>query len=415
MSLSLDELKKFYKLRDKKPDLYTYDDNGDLIEKDKDRAVKKTITLPTYRKPTLEELDEMSQKRMTNIAETEQEYENAREQLRQAMVTPDTMVSDILRINRKVVEADMKLQNIRFPLRYVIQQESVEVRNVLFDQKNETRKLPNELNILITRPFTLQEQYVRIGSPAETPIKSVQEIRADRLKKQQESIKSVPIILFSEPYTNDYGFLSMKWDVSLEIQDETFTSAFQALMASMAIYFEDEVNLQRILEATDPDEITYNYTDLPGDTDENEMKWNAKLKQLLYDINLAKFTQHPELGQKLIQTGSAKLGYYEPNENILGIGISIEKEQAKNPTKWSGQNWLGNALEQVRAQLLSTRMVQGIPRKSKIIAEETTPKITTAPQIVPTPQVIPRIAPPPQPQGVPMRRKLRVATVNPSE
>ena len=50
-----------------------------------------------------------------------------------------------------------------------------------------------------------------------------------------------------------------------------------------------------------------------------------KLKQLLYDVNYQKFTQHPELGQKLIETNNAQLGYYQPDDNQLGIGISLDK------------------------------------------------------------------------------------------
>jgi ribA/ribD-fused uncharacterized protein len=396
-SVSLDELKKFYKLRAKKPELYTYDDTGNLIEKDKDGGIKKTITLPTYRNPTFEELDEMGQKRINSIAEAEQVYEKARQELRQAMDTPDTMMSDILRLNRNVVEADIKLQSVRFPLREVIQEKPVEVRDIIFEQSKEVRKIANELNVLITRPFTLQEQYVRIGTPAANPVRSVEQIRQKQQKQQQIQ---KPVILFAEPYTNDYGFLSMKWDIVLDIDDINYNSAYQALMASMAIYFEDEINLTRILETTNPDEITYNYTDISGNTDNNEMKWNIQLKKLLFDINLAKFTQHPELAQKLIETGDARLGYYEPNDNQLGIGISLDVEDSKNPNKWTGQNWLGTSLEQIRTQIKSTTK-QTIIRKRPQIAPSVEQQVQ-----------IPRIAPPPQST---IRRKRPTIALEPTQ
>ena len=362
-SVSLDELKRFYKLREKKPELYTYDNAGNLIERDKDGGIKRTITLPTYRQPTFEELDEMSQKRMTAIAEAEQVYETARQELRQAIDTPDTMVTDILRLNRKVVEADIKLQTVRFPLREVIQEKSVEVRDIIFEQSKEVRKLANELNILVTRPFTLQEQYVRIGTPASRPIRSVDQIR----RQQQKELQGQQVILFAEPYTNDNGYLSMKWDVIIDIDDTLYNSAYQALMASLAIYFEDESNLTKILAATNPDEITYKYTDIPGSSTDTEEKWNNQLKKLLFDINLAKFTQHPELAQKLVETGDAKLGYYQPDDNQLGIGISLDSENSKDSTKWTGQNWLGNTLEQIRTQLRAARK-QTIQRRRPQVA-----------------------------------------------
>ncbi len=404
-SVSLDEFKKFYKLRAKKPELYTYDEAGNLIEKDKDGGIKRTLTLPTYRQPTFEELDEISQKRMDSIAEAEQIYESARQELRRAMDTPDTMMSDILRLNRNVVEADIKLQSVRFPLREVIEEKPVELRDIIFEQSKEVRKIANKLNVLITRPFTLQEQYVRVGIPAATPIKSVEQIRQKQQKQQLQ-----PVILFAEPYTNDYGFLSMKWDVSLDIDDIRYNSAYQALMASMAIYFEDELNLTRILDTTNPDEIKYNYTDISGNIDDNEMKWNIQLKKSLFDINLAKFTQHPELAQKLIETGNAKLGYYEPNDNQLGIGISLDIEDSKNPNKWTGQNWLGNTLEQIRTQIKSTVKQSIIPKRSQVQTTQVQPTQVPPTQVPPT--QVPRIAPPPQST---IRRKRPTVALMPTQ
>ncbi len=401
MSVSEDELKRYYKLKAKKPELCSYDDDGNLVEKNKDGSIKNIITLPKYRPPTFEELDEMNQKRMSEIAQAEQEYENAREELRKAMNTPDTMISDILRLNRKVGEADIKLQSVSFPLHDIVKEQSVETRFILFDQKNEKRKLPYPINILVTRPFTLQEQYVRVAEQAPTPIRTVAQIQRQQQQQQQPNI---PVILFAEPYTNDNGYLSMKWDVIIDINDTQYTSAYQALMASMAIYFEDETNLAAILDTTNPDEISYSYTDLEGDRDTNEAKWNAKLKELLYDINLAKFTQHPELGQKLIETGNARLGYYEPDDNLLGIGISLDNINSNNPAKWSGQNWVGDTLQQVRTRLKELQKPKPTaPRRRPQIGTVSVAQQQPQQQQQQQPVVIPRLAPPPQPT-VPRRR-----------
>ena len=60
-----------------------YDQDGNLTEQDA-KGVK-TIPLPTYRLPTLEELDEMEQKRKTAIAEANQAFDDAREELYEAI------------------------------------------------------------------------------------------------------------------------------------------------------------------------------------------------------------------------------------------------------------------------------------------------------------------------------------------
>ena len=53
------ELKRYYKEKAKKPALYGYDEDGNLIEKNREGTVIKTIPLPTYRPPTFEEYDDL--------------------------------------------------------------------------------------------------------------------------------------------------------------------------------------------------------------------------------------------------------------------------------------------------------------------------------------------------------------------
>ena len=60
--MSSEELYRFYKEKRKNPHLYGYDDDGNLIELNKEGTVIKTIALPEYRSLTMEEYDEMSQK-----------------------------------------------------------------------------------------------------------------------------------------------------------------------------------------------------------------------------------------------------------------------------------------------------------------------------------------------------------------
>ena len=102
MSVSPEQLKSFYISRSKNPDNYTYDENGNLIEKTKTGEIIKTIALPTYRPTTSEEYHEMENKRINQIAIAEKDYENAREELRAAYENPNTPMSEILRINRKL-------------------------------------------------------------------------------------------------------------------------------------------------------------------------------------------------------------------------------------------------------------------------------------------------------------------------
>lgn len=345
-----EELKKFYKGRAKKPQLFDYDADGNLVEKNKEGEVIKTIPLPNYRKPTLEEYDEMEKKREEAIAVANKEFEDARKELREFYSRPDTPDSEIIRLNRKVTEADIKLQSVRFPLRYIELDFGIPIREIDFDKSYEKRKLPYYFYILKERPFTLQEQYVRVGKAPEKPLVSVAEAKA-----AEEA--GVPVILFAEPDTNDYGFLSLKWSVELEFNGTMYHSAQQAMYAEIAKAFNDQTNLEKIMLAETPDEINYTVDDVPGDTETNEVKWNDLTKQLIYDINILKFNQYPELTARLLETKNASLGAYIPDDNLIGIGISIDNVQSQNPVNWTGQNLLGKALMNIRDKVRTERAI----------------------------------------------------------
>ena len=346
--MSAEELKRFYKGMAKNPNLYSYDDDGNLIELNKEGTVIKTIALPDYRFPTLEEFDEMEKKRMDLIAILNKDFEDARRELRDIYSKPDSSESEILRVNRKVKEADIKLQAVRFPLQYVSKDSGIEINKIDFDKSYEKRTFPYEFYFLEERPFTLQEQYVRIGKAPEKPLISVAEAKA-----ATEAI--TPVILFEDPDTNDYGFLSLKWVVELSFNSSNYHSAQQAIYAEIAKEFNDEENLKMIMLAETPDEVQYELSDVPGDAEANETKWNDLTKQLLYDVNIAKFNQYPELAARLLETKNAVLGAYIPNDTLIGIGLSLDNFQSKNPINWTGQNILGKALMDIREKIRSEK------------------------------------------------------------
>lgn len=413
--MSAEELKRFYKTRVKKPDLFTYDEDGNLVELNKEGSVIKTISLPDYRPPTYEEFDEMEQKRQEAIAVANKDFEDARVELRAAISNPEITDSEVLRINRKVKEADIKLQAIRFPLQYVAPEDRISINLVDFDKSYEKRKYPYPFYFLEERPYTLQDQYVRIGKIAAKPLKSVAELNA------AAEAASVPIvILFQDPETNDYGFLSLKWTVELEFNGTMYNSAHQAISAELAKAFNDQEGLQKIMLADTPDEVVYRLENVPGDTETNETKWNDTTKQLLYDVNIAKFNQYPELAARLLETKTAVLGAYEPDDNLIGIGISLDNIQSKNPINWTGQNLLGKALMSIRDKLRADREAataqqaamapQPVPRRKK-------PSVAVQPvvqeTVVAAPATVDETAPVPRP--IRRRPKPAVASVLPIE
>jgi hypothetical protein len=359
------ELTRFYELKAKevKAQLTTkqkrqakfgYDADGNLTEQEGDNL--KTIPLPTYRAPSLEELDEMEQQRIKAIADASQAFDAARSELYEAIHTAGvTDPSVISTLNRRVLEADQRLQVVRFPLRYVAKVYPVMIRDIDFNQLQETRKFPYKIAMLQTNAFPLQEQYVRIGVAAPRRLVSVEEAQA---------AADETVLVFAEPDSNTYGFLSLSWAVDLITSGRRYHSAKQALAGELAIHFKDEANAKKISEAETADAVSYSVEDTPGGKEKNQGEWNKKQSELVYSINRVKFTAYPTLAKQLLDTKYTILGAYLPNDTVLGIGISINDPKSNIRKNWSGQNELGQALMKLRGEIRAN-----LPKKKPGVAK----------------------------------------------
>jgi ribA/ribD-fused uncharacterized protein len=373
------DLTRFYELKAKevtakhnkkstKPLRFGYDADGNLTEQDGSNL--KTIPLPTYRAPSLEELDEMETQRMNAIADASQAFDRARSELYEAIhtagVTDPSVVSGL---NRKVLEADQRLQVVRFPLRYVAKVYPVKIRDLDFNKIQEVRKFPYQIAVLETNPFPLQDQYVRIGIAAPRPLISVEEAQAQA---------DETILVFAEPDSNPQGFLSLSWPVDLIMGGRPYRSAKQALAGELAMHFKDEANYKKISEAETADAVSYSVENTPGGKDKNQGEWNKKQSELIYSVNRVKFTAYPALAKQLLDTKYAILGAYLPNDTILGIGISINDPKATIRKNWSGQNELGQALMKLREEIRAN-----LPKKKPGVAKPGIVKSKAAAAAVP--------------------------------
>lgn len=78
----------------------------------------------------------------------------------------------------------------------------------------------------------------------------------------------------------------------------------------------------------------------------NKLRYSIMLKGLVF-----KFSQNPELKQRLLETGNQLLAEASPYDRIWGIGMSASEAKYLDPSQWKGQNLLGKALMEVRTQL----------------------------------------------------------------
>ena len=80
----------------------------------------------------------------------------------------------------------------------------------------------------------------------------------------------------------------------------------------------------------------------------NSNTWIENIPDILNTGLEAKFSQNPDLMEKLKNTGTSVIGEASPHDNLFGIGLSIHNPLALDNTKWTGKNLLGVGLMKVR-------------------------------------------------------------------
>ena len=317
---------------------HIYDDEGNLVTKNKEGTIQQTLVIPSYRSPSLEELDIMEQERQEQIALATKAYDTAFDVLHQEYQRKDRSAQRVMEYTRRMVEADHHLQHARYPVRYVSHIDKVEIRRIDFNQINEVRKLPYSIAALKVSPFPLQKLYVREGAlPAVSSSSSSSSLSISK-----------PILFVQDADTNEYGFMALDWPVQIRLGGVTYHSAKQALAAELAKTFHDDEGFRMVMDAESPAEVNYQIDDAKEATPE---LWANTTKRHLYDIQSAKFKQYPELQSRLLSTGDNLLAFYQPKDELLGIGISTDDIHAKNPIHWRGQNLMGTVLMDIRGSL----------------------------------------------------------------
>ena len=376
-------LEKFYKGHGKTPEEYVYTDSGDLVAyavaKKRGASIgergKETlrITLPNYRPLTNEERNTQELERKTSIVAAEAVFEAARRELRDLLQRrkevigaedgnegdADELTEEILLKNMEVQEADYALQAIRYPLRMLEEWPRVYRPFLFIDDSREDRKVPM-VNVFRTRPFTLQATYVRI---AEGEGAGVTGTTGEKKKRSRATATTAPAgeivrVRVVQPALekNINAFLNPWYPAPITFKGQGYRHAYQATMASVAEELGDAEAAARIMAAATPEEMTYK----PKEGTAAET-YAQLLSNALFATLQAKFKQNPELGVRLLQTGTDRVVIVPPGDaldTLLGTGLDIASPNIKNPTKWTGQNRIGFYIEQVREDLQAARTAE---------------------------------------------------------
>ena len=144
------------------------------------------------------------------------------------------------------------------------------------------------------------------------------------------------------------GCLSQWWPVTFTVDGLDYRSAEHFMMAAKALLFGDAETAARIRQAPHPGAAKALGRQVHGF---REQVWADHRFELVVAGNLAKFGQHPDLGEFLLATGDRVLVEASPQDRIWGIGLAADDERATAPDQWPGLNLLGFALMEVRHRL----------------------------------------------------------------
>lgn len=87
--------------------------------------------------------------------------------------------------------------------------------------------------------------------------------------------------------------------------------------------------------------------------------WNKNVLDIVYRGNKAKFEQNTEYLNLLLSTKGTTIVEASPTDNVWGIGLTADDNDANDILKWKGTNWLGIVLTELRQDFLRNDFKNG--------------------------------------------------------
>ena len=353
-------INNFYKKRAKNPEQYKYGDDGNLIIFSKSGAEESRITLKTYVAYDSVSRDERDQNRLDTIGEAETKYEDALKKVREATESYRTTgaMQPLLAAQKEMAEADQILSSVRYGSRAIQSIPNPEVRDILFDQPYETRKLISDkdgdpFNKEVARLIVLEYPYPNFyGAYVESTEEGVlgdadgtfdKPPDASELIFRQKMKTGKYARIFFEADDSPNGFLSPFWPVEFTLDDTKYFTGLQAydvLRAEGA----GQLDLKKQLLGTRSTRTMRFLT--------KKLEFQPpKPKDVWLKIFTAIYQQHPILKEKLLATDSDNFVFADIRKGPSGTGLGERDAGILIQSKWLYENAVGTALEELRYQL----------------------------------------------------------------
>ncbi len=129
------------------------------------------------------------------------------------------------------------------------------------------------------------------------------------------------------------------------IRGAAFENTEHAFMYFKALFFNDSLAAANAWKETNPAEAKKIGRSIKGF---DPVAWNFVKAGYMGYINFLKYTQNPELGKALKETGDHVLVEASPYDDIWGVKLGQDDPLILDSANWRGQNLLGKVLMRVR-------------------------------------------------------------------
>lgn len=146
-----------------------------------------------------------------------------------------------------------------------------------------------------------------------------------------------------------WGGTFSQWQKSKFIIDGVeFNCCEQYMMYKKALMFGDYDIANKVMDEKNPREQKALGRKVKGF---NKERWETYCRKIVYDGNMAKFTQNDDMREELMATGNKEFCEASPMDKIWGVGMAEDNPLIHDKANWQGTNWLGEAIQAVRETL----------------------------------------------------------------
>lgn len=220
-------------------------------------------------------------------------------------------------------------------------------RTFIFRKMKPSEREPEEEPKPEAKPEPEEELKSQDGKVvAEEPFTEVVSKKSKKLKKEAEPM---PVLFSTGDETGgQYSSFSNSSNHAVDIDGVRYPTIVHYIVAMKAREIKNDDMYTKIMGTATPKAVKA----LEKKIAISEEAWDAKKDEIMTKAVRAKFTQYPELRSKLLETGDRPIGNADARETYWGIGTSMDTDKARVPSKWRGQNKLGNILMELRKTLI---------------------------------------------------------------